>query len=195
MRVGCESICRGQYSMGHGMWTAETRGCYDRSKLRYPSDETDAAEWALIEPLIPPAKHGGRKRSVNMREVVNALFYVLETGYTAIHSRSAPFVARRGARAAGRRRACRHCVVPRARRGPQTLRRPLGSICAGLAGSAPRAVAGASGLSQRRHRSPSVPPSSGSTACSGCGIGPSTLPLWLSTPAISSTLPFGFASA
>ncbi len=33
-----------------------------------------------IEPLIPPAKHGGRKRSVKMREVINGLFYVLETG-------------------------------------------------------------------------------------------------------------------
>jgi len=61
------------------MWTTETRGLYDRSKLRYPSDVTDA-EWALIEPLIPPAKHGGRKRSVDMRQVVSALFYILETG-------------------------------------------------------------------------------------------------------------------
>ena len=61
------------------MWTSETRGCYDRSKLRYPSDVTDR-EWALIEPLIPPAKPGGRKRSVNLREVINGLFYVLETG-------------------------------------------------------------------------------------------------------------------
>jgi len=38
------------------------------------------AEWGLIEPLIPPAKHGGRKRTVNIREVVNTLFYVLSTG-------------------------------------------------------------------------------------------------------------------
>ncbi len=40
------------------MWTTENRGRYDRSKLRYPSDLTDA-EWALVEPLIPPAKRGG----------------------------------------------------------------------------------------------------------------------------------------
>ena len=52
---------------------------YDRSKLRYPSDLTDA-EWALIEPLIPPAKRGGNKRTVNVREVVNGLMYVLSTG-------------------------------------------------------------------------------------------------------------------
>jgi transposase len=38
------------------------------------------AEWALVEPLIPPAKHGGRKRTVDVREVLNAIFYVLSTG-------------------------------------------------------------------------------------------------------------------
>ena len=37
------------------MWTNENRGRYDRSDLRYPSDLTDE-EWALIGPLIPPAK-------------------------------------------------------------------------------------------------------------------------------------------
>jgi transposase len=47
--------------------------------LRYPSDLTDA-EWALIEPMIPPARHGGRKRSINIREALNAIFYVLWTG-------------------------------------------------------------------------------------------------------------------
>jgi len=54
------------------MWTAERRARYDRSGLRYPSDLTDA-EWALIAPLIPPAKRGGRRREVNVREVVNGL--------------------------------------------------------------------------------------------------------------------------
>jgi transposase len=38
------------------------------------------AEWALIEPLIRPAKRGGRRRSVNVREVLNGIFYVLSTG-------------------------------------------------------------------------------------------------------------------
>ena len=61
------------------MWTTETRGRYDRSGLRYPSDLTDA-EWVLIAPLIPPAKRGGRKREVDVREVINGLLYVLETG-------------------------------------------------------------------------------------------------------------------
>jgi transposase len=61
------------------MWTDENRGRYDRSKLRYPSDLTDA-EWAVVEPLIPPAKSGGNKRTVTVREVVNGLMYVLSTG-------------------------------------------------------------------------------------------------------------------
>jgi transposase len=61
------------------MWTKRNRARYDRSKLRYPSDLTDD-EWQLIEPLIPPGKHGGDKRTVVMREVVNGLMYVLSTG-------------------------------------------------------------------------------------------------------------------
>lgn len=61
------------------MWTSENRARYDRSKLRYPSDLTDE-EWALIEPLIPPAKRGGNKRTVDVREVVNGLMYILSTG-------------------------------------------------------------------------------------------------------------------
>ncbi len=60
------------------MWTDENRGRYDRSKLRYPSDLTDE-EWALIKPEIPRAKRGGNKRTVNVREVVNGLMYVLST--------------------------------------------------------------------------------------------------------------------
>ena len=61
------------------MWTTQSRARYDRSKLRYPTDLTDA-EWALVGPLIPPAKRGGNKRTVDLREVVNGLMYVLGTG-------------------------------------------------------------------------------------------------------------------
>ncbi len=61
------------------MWTDEHRRVASRKGLRYPSDLSDA-EWALVERLIPPAKHGGRKRSVNVREVVNGIFYVPSTG-------------------------------------------------------------------------------------------------------------------
>jgi putative transposase len=45
----------------------------------YPSDLNDQ-EWELVEPLIPPAKPGGRPRDANMREVLNAIFYVLKSG-------------------------------------------------------------------------------------------------------------------
>src|SRR5919205_942007 len=61
------------------MWTKENRARYDRSGLRYESDLTDA-EWALVAPLIPPAKHGGAKRSVEVREILNGLMYILSTG-------------------------------------------------------------------------------------------------------------------
>ncbi len=45
----------------------------------YKTDLTDA-QWALIEPLIPPAKSGGRPREVDMREVVNTILYQARTG-------------------------------------------------------------------------------------------------------------------
>src|SRR5262245_21947227 len=61
------------------MWTADHRRAADRRGLRYPSDLTDA-EWVLVEPTIPPAKRGGRPRDANVREVLNAIFYVLSTG-------------------------------------------------------------------------------------------------------------------
>jgi transposase len=61
------------------MWTSKNRARYDRSKWRYPSDLTDD-EWGLVEPLIPPGKTGGGKRTVIMREVVNGLMYILSTG-------------------------------------------------------------------------------------------------------------------
>ena len=61
------------------MWTAKNRKRYDRRHLRYPSDLSDE-EWRHIAPLIPPAKQGGRKRTGDVREVVNGIMYVLSTG-------------------------------------------------------------------------------------------------------------------
>ena len=66
-------------SEGPPIWTNENRARYDRSHLRYPSDLTDD-EWKLVEPLIPPGRRGGDKRTVIMREVVNGLMYILSTG-------------------------------------------------------------------------------------------------------------------
>jgi transposase len=57
------------------MWTKENPRRYDRSGLRYETDLTDD-EWAVI----PPAKSGGNKRSVNLREVADGLMDILGTG-------------------------------------------------------------------------------------------------------------------
>jgi putative transposase len=61
------------------MWTASARAQYRRSGGRYASDVTDA-EFALIAPLLPAAKGGGRPRTTVLREVVNAILYLLRTG-------------------------------------------------------------------------------------------------------------------
>ena len=62
------------------MWKAETRRTYDRKGLRYPTDVTDA-EWDLARPFVDVAQHGsGRRRRVDLREVLNAVFSVLGTG-------------------------------------------------------------------------------------------------------------------
>ena len=47
--------------------------------LRYPSDLTEA-EWEYVKPLIPPAKRGGRKREVDVRQVLNGVLYILSAG-------------------------------------------------------------------------------------------------------------------
>ncbi|MGB6711055.1 MAG: hypothetical protein WBE85_13085, partial [Methylocella sp.] len=72
------------------MWTDGYRAEYNRDKRRYPSGVTDE-EWAKqalqakiaeghVEPLIPPAKRGGRKREANMREVFDGVIDVPGTG-------------------------------------------------------------------------------------------------------------------
>lgn len=61
------------------MWTDSARRQYQRSGARYASDLTDA-EFALIEPMLPPAKRGGRRRTTALREVLNAILYLLRTG-------------------------------------------------------------------------------------------------------------------
>jgi len=61
------------------MWTTESRARHNRDHLRYPSDLTDR-EWDVIRPVIPAAKHGGRKRTVDERAIVNGIMYLLSTG-------------------------------------------------------------------------------------------------------------------
>jgi transposase len=60
-------------------WTEIPRPKYQRDGLRYASDTTDE-EWALIEPHLPPPAFCGRTRKTSMREVVNAVFYIAQTG-------------------------------------------------------------------------------------------------------------------
>jgi transposase len=48
-------------------------------RQRYPSDLTDE-QGALVEPLIPAAKEGGRERTTDMHEVLNGVFYILVGG-------------------------------------------------------------------------------------------------------------------
>jgi len=49
------------------------------TRKAYATDLTDD-QWAILEPLVPPAKHGGRPRAVNMREVLNTLLYLNRAG-------------------------------------------------------------------------------------------------------------------
>src|SRR5215469_4787619 len=60
-------------------WTKAARIQYQRSGLRYASDLTDA-EWALIARKMPPRRRLGRPREVNLREIVQAIFYILSSG-------------------------------------------------------------------------------------------------------------------
>ena len=61
------------------MWTDTTRALHARTGLVLPSDLTDA-EWALLEPLLPPASQGGRPRKWPMRRIVEAILYLLRGG-------------------------------------------------------------------------------------------------------------------
>lgn len=60
-------------------WTGIARREHNREGLRYPSDMTDV-EWALTAPFIPPARRGGRLRTADMREVLNAILYIAASG-------------------------------------------------------------------------------------------------------------------
>ncbi len=62
------------------MWTEITRPQYRRDGLRYASDTTDG-EWAVIAALMPPPHKGrGRRRTTPLRAVVNAIFYIAQSG-------------------------------------------------------------------------------------------------------------------
>lgn len=50
-----------------------------KSKKKYDTDVTDK-EWEMIAALIPPAKQGGRPRTIDVREAINAVFYINKSG-------------------------------------------------------------------------------------------------------------------
>src|SRR3954452_22488836 len=60
-------------------WTPTTREQYTRTAARYETDLTDA-EWAMIEPHMPPRSKRGRPPSWTFREILDAIFYVLRGG-------------------------------------------------------------------------------------------------------------------
>jgi transposase len=61
------------------MWTPATRKNYSRATTRYQSDVTDE-EWRVIEPHLPCARDTGRPRAWPLREIINAIFYVMRSG-------------------------------------------------------------------------------------------------------------------
>ena len=61
------------------MWTPETRARHNRDHLRYGSDRTDV-EWQVLSTFMPLRAKTGRRRAWPMREMMNAIFYVLRGG-------------------------------------------------------------------------------------------------------------------
>src|SRR4029077_16650128 len=70
------------------MWTAKPRGriaAIEKKTKRYPTDLTDA-EWERIRPLLPRPAKRGRKPSVDLREILNAIRYMTRTGRRLAHA-------------------------------------------------------------------------------------------------------------
>ena len=61
------------------VWTPFTCADHDRSGQRYASDMTDR-EWRFVAPFMPGQPAKGRKRKTDLRSVVAAIFYVLQSG-------------------------------------------------------------------------------------------------------------------
>ena len=60
-------------------WDDIARQDHRRVCARYPSDMTDR-EWAIIAPLLPPARSGGRPRTVDLRAVMDAILFIASSG-------------------------------------------------------------------------------------------------------------------
>ena len=77
------------------MWKPEHRRAAERHGLRYPSDLRDG-EWALVDPMIPPAKRGGHGREVNVREVLRRFFSFIRCIFADAESKRAASIAKTG---------------------------------------------------------------------------------------------------
>lgn len=60
-------------------WTDIIRAQHSRNSDRYPTDLT-VGEWVVFSPLVPRAQPGGRLRTIDMREVMNAILYIADGG-------------------------------------------------------------------------------------------------------------------
>ena len=60
-------------------WTDTARRQHMRKGPRYPSDLRDG-EWALIDPMFPAARSGGRPRTTCLRAVMDAILYIGSSG-------------------------------------------------------------------------------------------------------------------
>ena len=77
---GCDSLVFAKTTRRPVMaWTEITRLKYQRDGLRYASDTTDE-EWALIEPHLPQSSSRGRTRKTSLRDVLDAIYYIAESG-------------------------------------------------------------------------------------------------------------------
>src|SRR6516162_60064 len=128
----------GKQSSRHKMWSKITRQKYEREGQRYASDLTDA-EWALIEPHMPPAKRLDRPRGTELRSVLDAILYIARTGcqWRMLPKDFPPFTTVQGYSTIGATKAClrrsiftcccrrvrRRVVSPARRRGSSTVNR------------------------------------------------------------------------
>jgi transposase len=72
------------------MWMKEQRRIHLREGDGYPRNLPDA-EWARLEPVIPPARPGGRPHNTDMRPAINAILYLLRTGCPGATCRATGF--------------------------------------------------------------------------------------------------------
>src|SRR5438309_1176503 len=69
----------GEELQNHTFQQVKGKGLQMSSSVIYPSDLSER-EWSFLEPIIPPAKPGGHPRTVDIRRILNGIFYLLRSG-------------------------------------------------------------------------------------------------------------------